>query len=132
MDRKNISSGSEFERQIGYSRAVVCGDMAFVSGTTGFDYATMTIADSAEAQARQALDNVEAAVTSAGFTLADIVKVTYILPEPGDFESCWPVLRERFGQIRPAATMISARLMDRRMKIEVEAVAVRNARIASA
>jgi len=126
MDRKNISSGSEFERQIGYSRAVVCGDMAFVSGTTGFDYVTMAIADSAESQARQALDNIEAALTSAGFNFADIVKVTYILPEPGDFESCWPVLREKFVQIRPAATMISARLMDRRMKIEIEVVAVRS------
>jgi enamine deaminase RidA (YjgF/YER057c/UK114 family) len=127
MDRRNVSSGSEFEQQIAYSRAVVCGDMAFVSGTTGFDYATMTISDSAEAQARQALDNIEAALASAGFTFADIVKVTYILPEPVDFESCWPVLREKFGQVRPAATMISARLMDRRMKIEIEAVAVRKA-----
>lgn len=130
MDRKNISSGSEFEQQIAYSRAVVCGDMAFVSGTTGFDYATMAISDSAEAQARQALDNVEAALMSAGFSFADVVKVTYILPEPDDFQSCWPVLREKFGQIRPAATMISARLMDERMKIEVEAVAIRKPRSA--
>ena len=128
MDRKNISSGSEFEHQIAYSRAVVCGDMAFVSGTTGFDYATMAISDSAEAQARQALDNVEAALMSAGYSFADVVKVTYILPEPDDFQSCWPVLREKFDQIRPAATMISARLMDQRMKIEIEAVAVRKAR----
>ncbi len=125
MLRKNITSGSKFEAEIAYSRAVVCGDMAFVSGTTGFDYATMTISESLPEQTAKALDNIESALISAGFAFHDIVTVTYILPEPESFQACWPVLRARFGDIRPAATMISARLMDPRMKIEIEIVAVR-------
>lgn len=125
MLRKNITSGSKFEAEIAYSRAVVCGDMAFVSGTTGFDYATMTITESLPEQTAKALDNIESALISAGFAFHDIIKVTYVLPEPESFQACWPVLRARFGDIRPAATMISARLMDPRMKIEIEIVAVR-------
>ncbi len=125
MLRKNITSGSKFEAEIAYSRAVVCGDMAFVSGTTGFDYATMTISESLPEQTAKALDNIESALISAGFAFHDIIKVTYVLPEPESFQACWPVLRARFGDIRPAATMISARLMDPRMKIEIEIVAVR-------
>ena len=128
MQRKNITSGSEFEAEIAYSRAVVCGDMAFVSGTTGFDYATMTISESLPEQTAKALDNIESALISSGFAFHDIVKVTYILPEPESFQACWPVLRARFGDIRPAATMISARLMDPRMKIEIEVVAVKSSR----
>ncbi len=125
MLRKNITSGSKFEAEIAYSRAVVCGDMAFVSGTTGFDYATMTISESLPEQTAKALDNIESALISAGFAFHDIIKVTYVLPEPESFQACWPVLRARFGDIRPAATMISARLRDPRMKIEIEIVAVR-------
>ena len=128
MQRKNITSGSKFEAEIAYSRAVVCGDMAFVSGTTGFDYAAMTISESLSEQTAKALDNIESALTSAGFVFHDIVKVTYVLPEPESFQACWPVLRARFGDIRPAATMISARLMDPRMKIEIEVVAVKSSR----
>ncbi len=128
MLRKNITSGSKFEAEIAYSRAVVCGDMAFVSGTTGFDYATMTISESLPEQTAKALDNIESALISAGFAFQDIVKVTYILPEPESFQACWPVLRARFGDIRPAATMISARLMDPRMKIEIEVVAMKSSR----
>ncbi len=125
MLRKNITSGSKFEAEIAYSRAVVCGDMAFVSGITGFDYATMTISESLPEQTAKALDNIESALISAGFAFHAIIKVTYVLPEPESFQACWPVLRARFGDIRPAATMISARLMDPRMKIEIEIVAVR-------
>jgi enamine deaminase RidA (YjgF/YER057c/UK114 family) len=128
MQRKNITSGSKFEAEIAYSRAVVCGDMAFVSGTTGFDYAAMTISESLSEQTAKALDNIESALTSAGFVFHDIVKVTYVLPEPESFQACWPVLRARFGDIRPAATMISARLMDPLMKIEIEVVAVKSSR----
>jgi enamine deaminase RidA (YjgF/YER057c/UK114 family) len=128
MLRKNITSGSKFEAEIAYSRAVVCGDMAFVSGTTGFDYATMTISESLPEQTAKALDNIESALISAGFAFNNIVKVGYILPEPDSFQACWPVLRARFGDIRPAATMISARLMDPRMKIEIEVVAVKTSR----
>lgn len=128
MLRKNITGGSKFEAEIAYSRAVVCGDMAFVSGTTGFDYATMTISESLPEQTAKALDNIERALISAGFAFHDIVKVSYILPDPESFRACWPILRARFGDIRPAATMISARLMDPRMKIEIEVVAVRTSR----
>jgi enamine deaminase RidA (YjgF/YER057c/UK114 family) len=128
MLRKNITSGSKFEAEIAYSRAVVCGDMAFVSGTTGFDYATMTISESLPEQTAKALENIESALISAGFAFQDIVKVTYILPKPESFQACWPVLRARFGDVRPAATMISARLMDPRMKIEIEVVAMKSSR----
>ena len=123
MARKLISSGSTFEAQIGYSRAVVDGDWIFVSGTTGFDYAKMTIADDVVAQAEQCLKNNEAALREAGSSLADTVRVTYMLPNGADFEPCWPVLRKYFGQVRPAATMISAGLADPRMKIEIEVTA---------
>ena len=123
MARKLISSGSTFESQIGYSRAVVDGDWIFVSGTTGFDYAKMTIADGVVAQAEQCLRNIEAALREAGSSLADTVRVTYILPDGADFEACWPVLRKYFGEVRPAATMISAGLADPRMKIEIQVTA---------
>ena len=123
MTRKLISSGSTFEAQIGYSRAVVDGDWIFVSGTTGFDYAKMTIANDVVAQAEQCLKNIDAALREAGSSLADTVRVTYILPNGADFAACWPVLRKYFGDVRPAATMISAGLADPRMKIEIQVTA---------
>ena len=121
--RRLISSGSTFERDIGYSRAVVDGDWVFVSGTTGFDYETMTISDDAVAQAEQCMRNIEKALLDAGSRMADVVRVRYILPRLEDFEPCWPVLRKYFGEVRPAATMISAGLSDPRMKIEIEVTA---------
>jgi len=121
--RRLISSGSTFEREIGYSRAVVEGDWVFVSGTTGFDYATMTIPDNVVAQAEQCLLNIEKALWDAGSRISDVVRVRYILPKLEDFEPCWPVLRRYFGDVRPAATMISAGLSDPRMKIEIEVTA---------
>jgi enamine deaminase RidA (YjgF/YER057c/UK114 family) len=123
MTRKLISSGSSFEAQIGYSRAVVDGDWIFVSGTTGFDYATMTIADDVAEQAEQCLRNIEQALAEAGATFADVVRARYILPDPADFPACWPALRRAFGQTRPAATMIAAGLADPRMRIEIEVTA---------
>ncbi len=123
MARRLISSGSSFERDMGYSRAVVDGDWIFVSGTTGFDYAAMTIPGSVVDQAEQCLKNIEAALGQAGATMADVVRVHYILPDAGDFPSCWPVLRRWFGDVRPAATMFSAGLADPRMKIEIEVTA---------
>ena len=123
MTRRLISSGSTFEAEIGYSRAVVDGDWVFVSGTTGFDYATMTIADDVAAQAEQCLRNIGAALEQAGASVADIVRVTYVLPRVDDFAACWPVLRKYFGDVRPAAMMISAALLDPRMKIEIEVTA---------
>jgi enamine deaminase RidA (YjgF/YER057c/UK114 family) len=125
MTRKLISSGSTFEAQIGYSRAVVAGDWVFVSGTTGFDYSTMSIAEGLVEQAEQCLRNIEAALRQAGSSLKDVVRVTYVLPNGSDFEQCWPVLRRYFGDVRPAAMMISAGLADPRMKIEIEVTALR-------
>lgn len=125
MTRRFISSGSTFEEEIGYSRAVVDGDWVFVSGTTGFDYATMTIADDVVAQAEQCLKNIDAALREAGASMADVVRVTYVLPDAADFPACWPVLRRWFGEVRPAAMMISAGLADPRMRIEIEATARR-------
>ncbi len=127
MTRRLISSGSTFEAEMGYSRAVVDGDWVFVSGTTGFDYRTMTIAESVVEQAEQCLRNIEAALTEAGAAFADVVRVTYVLPEAAEFPACWPVLRKYFGTVRPAAMMISAGLADPRMKIEIEVTARKRA-----
>jgi enamine deaminase RidA (YjgF/YER057c/UK114 family) len=125
MARKRISSGSTFEKQVGYSRAVVAGDWVLVSGTTGFDYATMSISDDILQQTEQCLKNIEAALREAGSSLKDVVRVTYILPDGAEFERCWPVLREYFGEVRPAATMMSAGLADPRIKIEIEVTALK-------
>lgn len=125
MTRRLISSGSTFEDQIGYSRAVVQGDWVFVAGTTGFDYATMTIGDGIAEQAEQCLRNIEAALREAGADLRDVVRVTYIVPDGRRFPECWPVLRRYLGEVRPAATMISADLADPRMQIEIEVTALR-------
>ena len=125
MNRQLISSGSTFEAQIGYSRAVVAGDWVFVSGTTGFDYATMTISDDVVMQAEQCLKNIASALQQAGSSLQDVVRVTYVLPQTADFEACWPVLRQYFGEVLPAAMMISAGLADSRMKIEIEVTAIK-------
>ena len=115
-----IDSGSSFEEQIGYSRAVRSGDHVYVSGTTGFDYFTMTIAEGVVEQAEQAIRNIEAALTLAGCTLADVVRIRYLLADRADFEPCWPTLRRAFGEIRPAATMMVCGLADPRMRIEIE------------
>ena len=125
MERRRISSGSPFERQIGYSRAVVAGDWVFVSGTTGFNYATMQISDDVVQQAEQCFLNIEAALQEAGASLDDVVRVNYVLPDASLFEACWPVLRKYLGRARPAAMMISAGLLDPRMKIEIEVTALK-------
>ena len=125
MPRRLISSGSSFEREIGFSRAVVDGEWVFVSGTTGFDYRTMTISDSLTEQTEQCLRNIQSALEQAGASLGDVVRVTYILPKGEDFPQCWPILRKYFGDVRPAATMISARLIDPRIQIEIEVTARR-------
>lgn len=125
--RQLLSSGSTFEAEIGYSRAVIDGDMVYVSGTTGFDYATMTIADDVVGQCAQTLRNLETALRQAGCTFADVLRVRYILPDAADFPACWPLLRACFGAVRPAATMFAAGLADPRMKIEIEVTARRPA-----
>ncbi len=121
--RQLISSGSKFEEDIGYSRAVVDGDWVFVSGTTGFDYSAMSIPAGLLEQTEQCLKNIETALGQAGASLADVARVTYILPDAAEFPECWPVLRRYFGEIRSAATMISAGLADPRMRIEIEVTA---------
>ena len=126
MNRRLISSGSTFEEKIGYSRALVAGDWVFVSGTTGFDYSAMTISDSLVEQTEQCLKNIEAALREADASLRDVVRVNYVLPDGSQFEQCWPVLRKYFGEVRPAAMMISAGLADPRMKIEIEVTALKH------
>jgi enamine deaminase RidA (YjgF/YER057c/UK114 family) len=124
-NRRAIVSGSTFEEWIGYARAVVDGDWVHVSGTTGFDYTTMTIPGDVVAQAEQCLANIGAALADAGAGFADVVRVRYLLPDRADFEPCWPVLREYFGEVRPAATMQVCGLADPRMRIEIEVTAHR-------
>jgi enamine deaminase RidA (YjgF/YER057c/UK114 family) len=125
MTRKLISSGSKFEAEIGYSRAVSQGNWLFVSGTTGFDYATMAISDDVSVQTEQCFKNIEAAMAKAGFSLKDVVRVHYILPKASDFEATWPVLKKYLGDVQPAATMFEAGLADARMKIEIEVTALK-------
>ncbi|MEO9531219.1 MAG: RidA family protein [Crocinitomicaceae bacterium] len=121
--KKLISSGSEFEKNVAYSRAVVQDGWVFVSGTTGFDYSDMSISENVAEQTDQCLQNIKHALEQAGASLKDVVKVTYILPNKNDFEKCWPVLRAYFEDVRPAATMMEAGLLDERMKIEIEVTA---------
>lgn len=123
MTRKLISSGSEFERKIGYSRAVVEGEWVFVSGTTGFDYAAGSISDDPAEQTRQTLRNIEAALDEAGALMTDVVRANYIVPDVADWPAITEVLGATFGDIRPAATAIVAGLVDPRMKIEIEVTA---------
>ncbi len=123
MTRRLISSGSTFESEIGYSRAVVQDGWVFVSGTTGYDYSDMSISPDVVQQTEQCLRNIEAALLQAGSALRHVVRVSYILPVAEDFPACWPVLRQYFAEIRPAATMISAGLADSKMKIEIEVTA---------
>jgi enamine deaminase RidA (YjgF/YER057c/UK114 family) len=123
-----ISSGSPFERDMAYSRAVVDGDWIFVSGTTGYDYATMAISDDVATQADQCFRNIAKALEQAGASLANVVRVHYILPNAADFPQCWPAMRKHLGDVRPAATMFSAGLADPKMKIEIEVTARRGNR----
>jgi enamine deaminase RidA (YjgF/YER057c/UK114 family) len=126
MARRLISSGSTFEREMAYSRAVVDGRWIFVSGTTGFDYATMTLSPDVAEQAEQCMKNIAAALKEAGASVDDVVRVHYILPRREDFRKCWPVLGRYFGKARPAATMIQAGLLEERILIEIEVTALRS------
>ncbi|RTL47636.1 MAG: RidA family protein [Sphingobacteriales bacterium] len=123
MSKKLISSGSLYEAQMSYSRAVVAAPFIFVSGTTGFNYATMTIADDIVAQTEQTFLNIENALQQAGASLQDVVQVRYILPDAALFTLCQPVLQKYFGNVKPAATLMQAGLLDQRMLIEIEVVA---------
>ncbi len=125
MSRKLISSGSIFETEIGYSRAVIEGNWIFISGTTGYNYKTMFIDDDVVNQTEQCLKNIASTLKEANSEFDDIVRVTYILPKISDFRKCWPILRKYFGEIRPAATMFSAELADPKMKIEIQVTAIK-------
>ncbi|GAA4236937.1 hypothetical protein GCM10022291_22510 [Postechiella marina] len=125
MTRKLLSSGSTFEKKIGYSRAVIEGNWVFVSGTTGYNYKTMNIASDVIAQTEQCLKNIIDTLKQADAKIEDVVRVTYILPDASDFEKCWPTLRHYFENIRPAATMFSAGLADPKMKIEIQVTALK-------
>ena len=125
MTRILISTGSRFEEEIGYSRAVVDGDMIFVSGTTGYDYATMTIVEDVIGQADQTFRNIAAALAQAGASLDDVVRVMFIVPRREDWEPCWPVIKKYLGHARPASTLIHAGLQTDAMRIEIEVTAKR-------
>lgn len=123
MTVKHISTGSPFEAKAGYSRAVVADGWVFVAGTTGYDYATMTMPDSIEDQCRNAFQTIDNALKEAGASLDDVVRVRYIVPDPTEWKSCWPITSKAFATARPAATMLSAGLQEPEMKIEIEVTA---------
>ncbi|MBW6401780.1 RidA family protein [Roseomonas sp. HJA6] len=126
-DRRLISSGSKFEEEIGYSRAVVIGEDIWVSGTTGYDYSRMTIEPDVVAQADQCFRNIASALAEAGATLDDVVRALFIVPDRADWEPCWPVVKKYFGKARPASTLIHAGLQTDAMRIEIEVTARRRA-----
>ena len=123
MTRRLISSGSPFEAEVGYSRAVVQGNWCFMAGVTGFDYTTMTLPDTIAAQARQCFVTIDSVLNDAGFTRADIVRVTHYVTDRALIDELKPVLSEQLGTIRPAATMVIADLMTPEMLYEIEVTA---------
>jgi enamine deaminase RidA (YjgF/YER057c/UK114 family) len=124
--RTLLSGGSSYEREYGYSRAVVDGDWVFVAGTTGFDYATMTIADDPAEQTRQCFRTIAAALEQAGAALADVVRARYYVPDAADWPAIGAVCGEVLGEIRPAATALVCGLIDPRMRVEIEVTARRS------
>jgi enamine deaminase RidA (YjgF/YER057c/UK114 family) len=124
--RKLISTGSAFEQTAGYSRAVVQGDWCFVSGTTGYDYASMSMPERVEDQTRNCLGTIEKALKEAGFEMADVVRAHYYITDASYADIVFPILGETFGEIRPAATMIVCGLIRPEMKIEIEVTALRH------
>ncbi|NJL13007.1 MAG: RidA family protein [Microscillaceae bacterium] len=125
MTRQLISSGSAFEKEMAYSRAVVQGDWIFVAGTTGYNYETMRIAEDIVTQAVQCFENIRLALQKAGAELADVVQVRYYLTRAEDVAACGPIMQQYFGEIRPAASMLIVGLIDPKMKIEIEVTALR-------
>lgn len=128
MTRHLISTGSPFEKTAGYSRAVVDGDWCFVAGTTGYDYASMTMPETVEAQTRNCMATIAAALREGGFTLADVVRARYYVTDRAFVQKVFPILGEHFGDIRPAATMVVCELNESEMKIEIEVTALRRDR----
>jgi enamine deaminase RidA (YjgF/YER057c/UK114 family) len=127
LNRKLISSGSEFETKIGYSRAVVDGDLIFVSGTTGYNYQNMSISENVVDQAEQCFNNIEKVLKEAESSIEDIVRITYMLANKKDFEPCWAVFQKWLSSVRPAATMFEAGLINEDIKIEIQVTARKRA-----
>jgi enamine deaminase RidA (YjgF/YER057c/UK114 family) len=125
MNRQLITSGSIFEEQVSFSRAVVVDKMVFVSGCTGYDYATNIIEDDIVAQTEQTFKNIENALTKAGATFKDVVRVNYILKDTDEWERCWPIFKKYLGDVRPACTVICAKLTGEKLKIEIEITAIK-------
>ena len=123
--RRLISSGSPFEKTAGYSRALVDGDWCFVSGTTGYDYATMTMPEAVEEQTRNCLSTIRGALEEAGFSLADAVRCHYYVTDAAFADRVFPILGDAFGDIRPAATMVVCGLIRPEMLIEIEVTALK-------
>lgn len=124
MKRKLIDSGSIFEKEIGYSRAVVVGDFVFLSGCTGFNYETSTISDNVQEQCEQTILNIKNALEMAGATLEDVVRTTFYFADPAVFNDCKPIFKKHFEHIRPTLTAIGAQLHDERIKLEIEVTAI--------
>ena len=123
--RKLVSTGSPFEAQAGYSRAVAVGDWCFVSGTTGYDYSTMTMSDDAGEQAANCFATIDKVLAEAGFSRADVVRVQYTVTEPAHADAVFAQSGPFFEGIRPAATMVVAGLIRPEMKVEIEVTAYR-------
>ena len=123
-DVKHISTGSPFEAQIGYSRAVVANGWVFVAGTTGYDYASMTMPETIEEQCANALHTIAEALKTAGSSLDHVVRVNYIVPDPKEWPKCWPITSDAFAIAKPAATMVACALQNEEMKIEIEVTAL--------
>ncbi len=125
MKKQLISSGSIFEKEVAFSRAVVVDNMVFVSGCTGYDYKTMQISDDVAQQTEQTFQNIIWALEQAGSSLKDVVRVQYLVPNPDDFEKCWPVIKKYFGEILPACTASCPALISKIIKIEIEITAIK-------
>jgi enamine deaminase RidA (YjgF/YER057c/UK114 family) len=125
MNKQLISSGSIFEKEVAFSRAVVIDNMVFVSGCTGYNYQTMEISDDVAEQTEQTFKNIIWALEQAGSSLKDVVRVQYLVPNPDDFEKCWPVIKKYFGDILPACTASCPALISKTIKIEIEVTAIK-------
>jgi enamine deaminase RidA (YjgF/YER057c/UK114 family) len=125
MTRRLISTGSPFEKTAGYSRAVVDGDWCFVAGTTGYDYATMTMPETVEEQTRNCLATIRRTLSEAGFAMEDVVRARYHVTDRAFVNRVFPILGETFGEIRPAATMTICQLNEPEMLVEIEVTAKR-------
>ena len=125
MKKKLISSGSIFEEEVGYSRAVVVGEFVFLSGCTGFNYETSYISDNVQEQCKQTILNIKSALEKADSSLEDVVKTTFYFANPEVFNECKPIFKAFFGKIRPTLTAVGAQLHDERIKLEIEVMAIK-------